>query len=130
MTEEVAVIYDENWGRLTRVSGELGLARMFDIIRAGGCCAYKARRKRCGAELKPNSPIFLGQSNLIFLSHTAGGPVPIPGSGPDMRAMVSLFCERHQGNPMLDMSRVFRRSQEKEQKKFIAMGARRAWFGV
>ena len=124
---------DGHWQRMTKLTGELADPdRMIDRIKSGGCCAFKGNQ-RCGAELKPDNAYTIAQSNLLFLCHTAAGPFPLPGSGDDgggLRAMWTVLCERHQYNPVLDMSRSLRRRQEKEQKKFKEMGLSKKWFGV
>ena len=133
MEELSKVLYEgfgndgKHWQRLTMLSGELAdPIRVVDRLKSGGCGAFKGRQ-RCGAELKPDCAFTIGQSNLLFLAHTAVGPITNPVS--DIRHMVSFFCERHQDDPTKDMPRALRRRQEKEQKKFIELGGRKAWFG-
>ena len=141
MEELSKVVYEgfgndgKDWQRLTQLTGELAdLDRVIDSLKSGGCGAFKGSQ-RCGAELKPDCSMTIGQSNLLFLCHTAAGPVPLPDSegcgddGGGLRAMLAFLCERHQDNPALDMPRSLRRIQEKEQKEFIKLGQRKTWFG-
>ena len=138
MEELSKVLYEgfgndgKHWQRYTKLTGELADPdRVMDLLQSGGCGAFMGRQ-RCGAELN-TSAITMGKSNLLFLCHTAAGPFPLPGSGDDgggLRAMWTVLCERHQYNPVLDMSRSLRRRQEKEQKKFKEMGLSKKWFGV
>ena len=122
---------DGHWQRMTKLTGELADPdRMIDRIKSGGCCAFKGNQ-RCGAELKPDNAYTIGQSNLLFLCHTAAGPIHLPGESiRDYRWMLAFCCERHQSNPVLDMPRSLRRRQEKELKKFKEMGGSKKWFGV
>ena len=125
--------FDDNgdWSRVTKLTGELADPdRMIDRLKSGGCCAFKGNQ-RCGAELKPDNAYTMGQSSLLFLTYVAVGPIRLPGESiRDYRWMLAFFCERHQGNPVLDMTRSLRRRQEKEQKKFKEMGLSKKWFGV
>ena len=131
MASESTVLYegfgdDGDWQRLTLLSGELAdPVRVISSLKSGGCGAFKGSQ-RCGAELKPDCAYTIGFAKLLFLSYIAAGPITLPES---VRAMLAFFCERHQDNPVLDMSRALRRRQEKEQKKFIELGGRKAWFG-
>ncbi len=122
---------DGHWQRYTQLTGELADPdRVMYLLQSGGCGAFKGRQ-RCGAEVN-RSALTIGQSNVLFLCHTVAGPFPMPGSGDDgggLRAMWTVLCERHQDNPALDMPRSLRRRQEKEQKNFIELGRRKAWFG-
>ena len=122
---------DGHWQRTTKLTGELADPdRMIDRLKSGGCGAFKGNQ-RCGAELKPDNAYTIGQSSLLFLTYVAVGPIHLPGESiRDYRWMLAFFCERHQGNPVLDMPRSLRRRQEKEQKKFKEMGLSKKWFGV
>ena len=122
---------DGHWQRTTKLTGELADPdRMIDRLKSGGCGAFKGNQ-RCGAELKPDNAYTIGQSSLLFLTYAAVGPIHLPGESiRDYRWMLAFLCERHQGNPVLDMPRSLRRRQEKEQKKFKEMGLSKKWFGV
>ena len=139
MAEFSKVLYegfddDGDWQRLTRLTGELAdFDRVIDRLKSGGCGAFRGKQ-RCGAEVAPDA-MTIGQSNLLFLTYIAAGPISLPDSegfgadGGGLRAMFTFLCERHQENPSLDMSPSLRRRQEKEQKKFIELGQRKTWFG-
>ena len=139
MKEKERVLYagfgedGRSWQKETLVPAEGIVPRLKSV----GCGAFKGR-ERCGAELKPDSPYTVGESNLIFLFHTAAGPIPHPFLEMDPslsgkispRTMIAFLCERHQENPTLDMAQNLQRKQRSKQRKFIKEGRRKAVFGL